>query len=437
MTEAFAVAADGNALRWRIVNGVPAAPSVLPRPPGAPAGPLFHGGLTAARRRPGRSRSSRSPPPACSSTGRSTASVSVANRSGPMPLHDSVPIALNVGDHLEVLAIGRPPNPFVGGPLIRWRRDRASGWSRAVTIGANLAAGGLGAAAGVNRVDAFGFNSGTDNSLLHWPAGIAAAQRDGWANWGNNRQTPNPAGHCRPSTHEDVVAIVRSAERVPGARVRAVGSSWSFSDIAMTPSFIVETREIAGVSTHVIDASVLTEQAPAAKYLLHVGAGTVVEDLMLTLDALGLAPFTLGGASGQTIARVVRPASTAPTWTAGRSPTRCGRSSSSAPAARSTGSSPTSGGSPRRRCCARAWDRTSRSATTTTGSMRRWCRWARSGSSPATCYEATDQHNREKTCEEMRWSALKPRLVAGTEFARAPLGWWRSTRSSRAIARAS
>lgn len=56
------------------------------------------------------------------------------------------------------------------------------------------------------------------NSLLHWPAGIAGAQRDGWANWGNNRQTPNPSGHCRPSMHEEAVAIVKTAERVAGTR---------------------------------------------------------------------------------------------------------------------------------------------------------------------------------------------------------------------------
>ena len=417
VTEAFAVAADGNALRWRIVNGVPAAPSVLPRPPGAPAGPLFHGGLTAVSPAPGQVEVF-----AVTAAGLLVnwsidgLSVSVANRSGPMPLHDSVPVALMVGDHLEVFAIGRPPNPFAGGPLIRWRRDRASGWSRAVTIGANLAAGGLGAAAGVNRVDAFGFNSGTDNSLLHWPAGIAAAQRDGWANWGNNRQTPSPAGHCRPSTHEDVVAIVRSAERVPGARVRAVGSSWSFSDIAMTPSFIVETREIAGVSTHVIDASVLTEQAPAAKYLLHVGAGTVVEDLMLTLDALGLAPFTLGGASGQTIAGVVSTSVHGSDIDRGPIPHAVRALQLVGPGGVQHWIEPdawriTKRGPLRARLGPdvqiRYDDDWFDAALVSMGSM---------GVITSLVYEATDQYKLEKTCEEMRWSVLKQRLLDGTDF---------------------
>ena len=98
-------------------------------------------------------------------------------------------------------------------------------------------------------MDAFGFNSGRDNSLLHWPAGVAAAPRGAMGELGGQPPDAEPGRALLPSTHEEVVAIVRSAERVPGARVRAVGSSWSFSDIAMTPSFIVETRQIAGVYT--------------------------------------------------------------------------------------------------------------------------------------------------------------------------------------------
>ena len=417
VTEVFAVAADGNALRWRIVNGVPVAPSVLPRPPGAPAGPLFHSGLTAVSPAPGQVEVF-----AITADGLLAnwsidgLTATVAYRSAPMPLHDSVPVALMVGDHLEVFAIGRPPGPFVGGPLIRWRRDRASGWSSAVTIGANLAAGGLGAAAGVNRVDAFGFNSGVDNSLLHWPAGIAAAQRDGWANWANNRQIPSPAGHCRPSTHEDVVAIVKTAEMVPGARVRAVGSSWSFSDIAMTPSFIVETRDITGVYTHVIDASVLTEHAPAAKYLLHVGAGTVVEDLMLTLDKRDLAPFTLGGSTGQTIAGVV-------------STSVHGSDIDRGPILHAVRALELVGpGGVQHWIEPDQWRITKEdqlrarlgpdvqihydddwfdAALVSMGSM---------GIITSLVYEATDQYKLEKTCDEMRWSVLKPRLLAGTDF---------------------
>ena len=415
MTEAFAVAADGNALRWRIVNGV-RRPSVLPRPPERPPDALPrwpHGRLAGAGQVEVFAVTAAGLLVNWSIDG---LSVSVANRSGPMPLHDSVPVAL---------MSRRPPRGVRDRPAAEPVRGRAAdplaarprlGLEPCGDDRRQPGAGGLGAAAGVNRVDAFGFNSGTDNSLLHWPAGIAAAQRDGWANWGNNRQTPNPAGHCRPSTHEEVVAIVRSAERVPGARVRAVGSSWSFSDIAMTPSFIVETREIAGVSTHVIDASVLTEQAPAAKYLLHVGAGTVVEDLMLTLDALGLAPFTLGGASGQTIAGVVSTSVHGSDIDRGPIPHAVRALQLVGPGGVQHWIEPdewriTKEDQLRARLGPdvqiRYDDDWFDAALVSMGSM---------GVITSLVYEATDQYKLEKTCEEMRWSVLKQRLLDGTDF---------------------
>jgi FAD/FMN-containing dehydrogenase len=109
-----------------------------------------------------------------------------------------------------------------------------------------------------SRIDVFGL---AGNGLQHWPAGVAAASHEPWNNWANILQT-NLVGHCHPSSEEEVVAIVKTAERTAGARVRAVGSSWSFSDIGMTPGFLVETNEINGVINHVIDRSVLTEFAP-------------------------------------------------------------------------------------------------------------------------------------------------------------------------------
>ena len=201
VTEVFAVAADGNALRWRIVNGVPAAPSVLPRPPGAPAGPLFHGGLTAVSPAPGQVEVF-----AVTADGLLVnwsidgLSVSVATRSGPMPLHDSVPVALMVGDAPRGVrdrpaaepVRGRAADPLAARPRLGLepcgddRRQPGRGRPRR---GRRR-----------SRVDAFGFNSGTDNSLLHWPAGIAAAQHDGWANWA--QQPPDAqSGRALPPEH--------------------------------------------------------------------------------------------------------------------------------------------------------------------------------------------------------------------------------------------
>ena len=218
-----------------------------------------------------------------------------------------LPAAMVVGDHIEVFAIG-PGSALTGGPLIRWRRD-GDVWSGPVVIGANLAAGGVGAASGGNRVDAFAFHAGGDNSLQHWPAGVAGADHDPWTNWAGNRHT-NPAGHCRPKTLEELVAIVKTAEKIPGARVRAVGSSWSFSGVAQTVDglgFVVETNAMNQVLKYVITPDVLTSSSPDPRYLIHAEGGIILNDLMNTLDGvdgiqgMGLAPFTMGGASGQTL----------------------------------------------------------------------------------------------------------------------------------------
>jgi hypothetical protein len=100
--------------------------------------------------------------------------------------------------------------------------------------------------------------------------------------------------------------------------VRAVGSSWSFSDIAVTPGYIVETNAMNQVLTHVIPqaqsakaVSMLTPRTPKPMpfpisfHLIHVEAGIKLDDLMDILDNMNLAPGTLGGSAGQTVAGVI------------------------------------------------------------------------------------------------------------------------------------
>lgn len=315
VVDLFAVGADGSGLRWHSPAPFHWTRSVLPRPAGMPSGPYVQNGLAAVSPSPGKVELF-----GVTGDGRLTnwsmdgASVVVTQLPAPpwsvgpgvlvdMTLPQCVPAAVMTGDHLEVFAIGAPPDAFTGGALIRWRRDGQT-WSEPVVIRANLAAGRLGALGRPDRVDVFGFNSGTNNSLQHWPAGIAAAGTDPWRNWAGNMQS-YPAGHCRPSTLEELVAIVKTAEKVPANRVRAVGSSWSFSSILENPGYVVETHGLNKVIKHVITPNELTPQAPAPRYLVHVEAGIKVNDLMTVLDSRGLAPFTLGGASGQTIAGVV------------------------------------------------------------------------------------------------------------------------------------
>ena len=415
VTDVFAVATDGNALRWRTTDGNSWVEKrrVLPRPAEAPAGPLIRTGFAAVSPAAGRVELF-----AVTSSGQlvnwsfNGAAVEVAVLpASPMPLNESIPAAILLDGHLEVFAIGQPPHPFTGGPLVRWRRG-SGGWSGAKVISASLSAGGLGAAVSGSRIDVFGL---AGSGLQHWPAGIGAASHEPWANWANNRQS-NVIGHCHPSSEEEIVAIVKTAERTPGARVRAVGSSWSFTDIAMTPGFMVETNEINGVLTHIIDRSVLTDQAPDPKYLIHVEAGIQVEALMVELDKRGLAPFTMGGSSGQTLAGVISTSVHGSDWDRGPIPNAVRALHMVGP------------GGTRHWIEADQWRITDEallrarlgpdiqihydddwfdSVLVSVGSM---------GIITSVVLEVRDQYKREKTCERLPWSELKRRLAAGSDF---------------------
>jgi len=414
VTDVFAVAADGNVLRWRTTNGVTWTQSVLPRPANAPAGALVGSGLTAISPAPNRVELfsvTRYGQMANWSFDGAAVSVQVLP-AGTVSLNDSVPAAMVVDGHLEVFAIGQPPNPFTGGPLVRWRRGSGN-WSDFKPIGASLSAGGLGGAAAGSRIDVFGL---AGNGLQHWPAGIAAAGNEGWTNWAGSQQS-NPIKHCHPASEEEVVAVVRTAERLPDARVRAVGSGWSFPDIAVTQGVLVETNALNSVMTHVIDRAVLTESAPDPKYLIHVEAGIQVERLMLYLDFLNLGPFTMGGSSGQTIAGVISTSVHGSDWDRGPIPNAVRAIQLVGPGGtrhwiepdqwRITNEAalrPRLGSDVRIRYDDDWFD----AALVSVGSL---------GIVTGYVLEATDQYYREKTCEELRWSALKPQLVSGALFA--------------------
>ena len=418
LTELFAIAADGTPMRWQSPD--PASlvwvQIGMPRPPSVPTGPVARSGIVAV------TDSVRFVDAfAVTAAGRvtnwtvdqSTAVVTVNDLpASPMPIAEGIPIALMVNDHIEVYAIGAPPNPFTGGPLVRWRRDRGV-WSGPTVIGADLGAGGLGAAAGAGRVDVFGLRG----SLQHWPAGIGTAPRDSWSNWAGNQSTPSPLAHCRPVATEEVVAIVKSAERVPNARVRAVGSSWSFPDIAVTPSVIVETNQLSGVIGHVIDDSVLADGSPNRDYLVHVGAGTQVEALMTILDERGKAPFTMGGSSGQTIAGVISTSVHGSDWDRGPIPNAVRAIHLVGPGGTEHWIEPD------------AWRITKEpelrarlgpavqihydddwfdSVLVSVGSM---------GVITSVVLEVTDQHTLEKSSARTTWTELRPQLASGRAFA--------------------
>ena len=205
----------------------------------------------------------------------------------------------------------------VGGDrrLARWRWDGAH-WSGPTHHGGGVAAGDVAAVVrAADRIDVFA--RGDDGSLRQWPGRrVDNLTTQPWTNLAMNWQVPSVANgspiapslplgplaaHCRPESRAELIDIVHEAER-QGRRVRAVGSSWSNSDVAVTPDFLVETHDLAAELTAVLDGDALI--VPRGN-LVHVEAGVTVGDLVARLDARGLALPVLGGSSGQTLAGVI------------------------------------------------------------------------------------------------------------------------------------
>lgn len=203
--------------------------------------------------------------------------------------------------------------------IARWQWD-GNQWSGPHSVGENVPEGDVSAVfRGPNRIDVF--VRGADNTLWQWPGGGLqnGLQSEMWTTLARNWQVPsvpnndspiapNPplgqhAGRCYPDSLEELVAIVQEAEQL-GRHVRAVGSHWSNSDVAVTSDYFVEThklnREVAGV---------LSATPPilcgSRANLVHVEAGITLGDLIIMLDKRNLALSVLGGSSGQTLAGAI------------------------------------------------------------------------------------------------------------------------------------
>ena len=101
-----------------------------------------------------------------------------------------------------------------------------------------------------HRLDVF--VTGAGNTLRQWPGGGLETQgTEPWVNWPTNHPT-NPAGVLRPDSLEELVNIVQEAERL-GRSVRAVGTGWSNSDVAVTAGYVVETDLLNAVLTDVLE----------------------------------------------------------------------------------------------------------------------------------------------------------------------------------------
>ena len=107
-----------------------------------------------------------------------------------------------------------------------------------------------------------------------------------WRNWGRS-ESATPAERARPTSTDEVVAIVRSA-RERGLRVKPVGTSHSFSGIAVAP----------GIQ---LDMSGMTGLVGVDGFDVTVRSGTRLHDLPPLFEPHGVALQNMGDIDVQTI----------------------------------------------------------------------------------------------------------------------------------------
>jgi FAD/FMN-containing dehydrogenase len=135
-----------------------------------------------------------------------------------------------------------------------------------------------------------------------WVDQNMTAPCSGGVTWTNYpvTETATPYRICTPRSVAGIVATVREAEAA-NRRVHAFGSTWSFSDCAMTPDYMIDTSGLRG-AIQTVQKALLPGQS---QLVYHAAAGNSIEGLYTALAALGLALETQGGSSGQTIAGAI------------------------------------------------------------------------------------------------------------------------------------
>lgn len=132
------------------------------------------------------------------------------------------------------------------------------------------------------------------------PLRARVRRRTRWQNHTGN-QGVDPLEIAKPATLAELVELVQRAER-DGTTVRAVGSGHSWSDVALTTGFLVETHGLNrvpdGPPAHLRDGV-------DGSTLVWTEAGIRLRDLNEILWRRGLALSNMGGYDGQTVAGVV------------------------------------------------------------------------------------------------------------------------------------
>jgi hypothetical protein len=207
----------------------------------------------------------------------------------------AVSVVSRASDRLDIFAITRDQR------LAHWQWDGGR-WFGPGLRGENIPAGDVSAVARTpHRLDAF--VTGAGNSLLQWPGGgVENGRNQRWENWPTTVQKPAPPGIVKPDSLEELVNIVREAEQ-SNLGVRAVGTGWSSSDVAISSGYVVETDLLGGVLTNVLPTSLNPEGA--GMRLLHVEAGIKLDKLVAVLRSLEWELKTLGGSTGQSLAGAI------------------------------------------------------------------------------------------------------------------------------------
>jgi hypothetical protein len=129
-------------------------------------------------------------------------------------------------------------------------------------------------------------------------------RRTTWRNHTGN-QGVDPLRVVRPSSLEELMALVQEAEERE-TTVRAVGSGHSWSDVALTTGFLIETHALSrcpeGPPPLLRDG---VDPAADGTHLVWTEAGIRLRELNRILHKRGLALSNMGGYDAQTVAGVI------------------------------------------------------------------------------------------------------------------------------------
>lgn len=127
---------------------------------------------------------------------------------------------------------------------------------------------------------------------------MQTVSRQTWRNHTGNQRV-EPLRICHPITLAELTQVVRAAEQ-EGVTTRAVGSHHSWSDVALSTGFVIETR---GLSRVLAPDTLRAGGTPPR--LIKAEAGMRLRELNAELDRRGLALHNMGGYDEQTIGGVL------------------------------------------------------------------------------------------------------------------------------------